>query len=128
MKRVFLPCLLAAFAARSIPAQGGTKEEIQRLQSDVLALQNQVRLLEKNVTEGMNGLKTLTSQITEQLGKSNQILAQIPSTLEKQASGAKSTNDILLQEVRSLGAKIDDAGTRISALAQQISEMKTQAK
>ncbi len=128
MKRVFLPCLLVAFAARSIPAQGGTKEEIQRLQSDVLALQNQVRLLEKNDTEGMNGLKTLTSQITEQLGKSNQILAQIPSTLEKQASGAKSTNDILLQEVRSLGAKIDDAGTRISALAQQISEMKTQAK
>jgi len=128
MKRVFLPCLLVAFAARSIPAQGGTKEEIQRLQSDVLALQNQVRLLEKNVTEGMNRLKTVAGQITDQVGKSNQILAQIPSTLEKQASGAKSTNDILLQEVRSLGAKIDDAGTRISALAQQISETKTQAK
>ena len=45
MKRVILPCVLAVLAARSIPAQGGTKEEIQRLQSDVLALQNQMRLL-----------------------------------------------------------------------------------
>ncbi|PYV06531.1 MAG: tol-pal system protein YbgF [Acidobacteria bacterium] len=128
MKRVILPCVLAVLAARSIPAQGGTKEEIQRLQSDVLALQNQMRLLDKNVTEGMNSLKTLASQLTDQVGKSNQILSQMSSTLEKQASGAKFTNESLLQEVRNLGAKIDDAGTRISALAQQISEMKTQAK
>ena len=45
MKRVILPCVLAVLAARSIPAQGGTKEEIQRLQSDVLALQNQESLV-----------------------------------------------------------------------------------
>ncbi len=128
MKQIASLCLVWILAGGVTPAQGGTKEEIQRLQSDVLALQNQIRVLDKNFTDQMQSLKTLVGQLNDQVGKSNTILSQISSTLEGQASSGRSTNQSLLQEIRNLGAKVDDTGTRISALAQQISEMKTQAK
>jgi len=128
MKQILCFCLIGILAGAVAPAQAGTKEEIQRLQSDVLALQNQIRVLDKNFTDQMQSLKSMFGQLNDQVGKSNTILSQISSTLEGQASSVKSTNQGILQEIRNLGVKMDDTGTRVSALAQQISEIKTQAK
>src|SRR5262249_7882037 len=108
-------------------AQGGTKEELVRLQTDVLALTNQIRLLEKTVSEQTEGLKGLVGQLNDQMGKSNALLGKISTLLESQAASDRSSNQRLLQEVRSLNQKIDDTGTRISALANQVSELKVQS-
>src|SRR5437867_11501358 len=128
MKQLVCFCVICILAGAATPAPAGTKEEIQRLSSDVLALQNQLRVLDKNFADQMQSMKSLVGQLNDQVGKSNTILSQISSALEGQAAGSKSTSQALLQEIRNLSVKIDDAGTRVSALAQQISEMRTQAK
>jgi tol-pal system protein YbgF len=110
------------------PVRGGTKEELARLQSDVLALQSQIRMLEKGFTEQNQSLKSLIGQLNDQVGKSNAVLERISTTLDKQAAGDRASSQTLLQEVRSLGSKIEDTGAQISALARQVSEMKIESK
>jgi len=109
-------------------ASAGTKEEIMRLQADVLALKNQISMLEKTITERTEGLKSLVVQLNDQVGKSSLVLGRISTTLETQSSGDNSTQQALLQEVKNLSGKMDDANTRISALAQQIADLKVQSK
>jgi tol-pal system protein YbgF len=128
MKRIACLLLLGVVLGASPSAQGGTKEELVRLQTDVLALTNQIRLLEKTVSEQTEGLKGLVGQLNDQMGKSNALLGKISNLLETRTASDRSSNQSLLQEVRSLNQKIDDAGTRISALAQQISELKVQSQ
>jgi tol-pal system protein YbgF len=99
-----------------------------RLQNDVLALQNQIREFDKTFNERTEGLKSLVVQLNDQVAKSNLLLSKVEATLESQASGVRSNDQAMLQEIRNLSGKIDDAATRISALAQQISELKVQSK
>jgi tol-pal system protein YbgF len=115
--------LLAATSARA-----GTKEELMRLQNDVQALQKQMREVEKTFSENSDGLKSLVVQLNDQVAKSNLILNKISAALENQTSGANSSQQAILQEIRNLSGKLDDTATRISALAQQISELKVQSK
>jgi tol-pal system protein YbgF len=128
MKRITCCFLLGVVLGASPSAQGGTKEELVRLQTDVIALTNQIRLLEKTVSEQTEGLKGLVGQLNDQMGKSNALLGKISNLLETQAANDRSSTQSLLQEVRSLNQKIDDTGTRISALAQQVTELKVQSK
>jgi peptidoglycan hydrolase CwlO-like protein len=72
-------------------AKAGTKEELVRLQNDVIALQNQIRESEKNLNERIDGLKSLVVQLNDQVAKSNLILGDIKTSLESQASGVRSS-------------------------------------
>jgi tol-pal system protein YbgF len=109
-------------------AQAGVKEELVRLQADVLALKNQISLLEKTFTERTDGIRSLVVQLNDQVGKSSLALGRISNLLETQSSGDSATQQTLLQEIKNLSGKMDDANTRISALALQIAEMKVQTK
>jgi len=109
-------------------ARAGTKEEIMRLQSDVLELKDQIRDFEKRYDERTDGLKSLVVQLNDQVAKSNLILDRVSKALENQASGSRATDQSLLQEIRTLSSKMDEAETRISALAQQVADLKVQAK
>jgi tol-pal system protein YbgF len=122
--------LLLAIAILAFPwtARAGVKEELMRLQSDVLAMQNQIRLLEKTFKEQTDGLRTLLAQLNDQAGQTNQILAKVSTVLENQSAGDKSTSQSFLQELKGISAKVDDTSTRLSVLAQQVAEMKVQAK
>ncbi len=128
MKRTIYFCVIIVLLATSSTAFGGTKEEILRLQSDVQAMQNQIRMLEKTLKEQTDGLRSLVVQLNDQMGKTNLILTKVVSTLDSQAVGDKSGNQTLLQEIRGLASKIDDSNTRLSALAQQIQDLKVQSK
>ncbi len=119
---------LVVFACAQLTAWAGTKEELMRLQSDVLALQNQMREFEKSFTEKMDGLKSLVEQLNDEVANSGIALKQVAAILEKQSSGVQSSDQKVLQEIRALATKIDDSATRISALAQQVSELKVQYK
>ena len=112
----------------SCQAFGGTKEEIMRLQNDVLALQNQLRMLDKTLREQTDGLRSLLGQLNDQAGKTNLLLTKLTATVESQSTGDKSGSEALLQEIRKVSAKVDDASTRISALAQQVADLKVQSK
>jgi TolA-binding protein len=129
MRRKIFFCVLLIFLLSALStAAAGTKEEILRLQSDVLQLQNQIRDFEKAFNEKTDGLKSLVIQLNDQVAKSNLYLEKVSRTLETQASGTQAVDQSMLQEIRALSGKIDDMGTRISALAQQIADLKVQSK
>jgi tol-pal system protein YbgF len=128
MRRLSCFPLLIMITVLMSPAWAGTKEELARLQSDVLALQNQMRLLEKTFREQTDNLKSLVVQLNDQVGQSNVILKKVSAVIENQAAGDKTASQTLLQEIRNLSAKVDDSATRISALAQQVADMKVQTK
>jgi tol-pal system protein YbgF len=109
-------------------AQAGVKEELVRLQADVLALQNQMRLLEKNFTERTDAIRSLVVQLNDQVGKTSLVLGKISTSLETQSTGDQAAVQSVLKEVKDLAGKMDDANMRISALAQQVADMKIQAK
>ena len=106
----------------------GTKEDLMRLQNDVLGLQNQMRDIQKTFDEKTDGLKSLVVQLNDQVAKSNLVLDRVLKALENQSSDKQSNTQAMLQEIRALSAKIDDMGTRISALAQQVADLKVQSK
>jgi len=121
--------ILAALLLLNVPAAvGGTKEELVRLQNDVLALQNQLRLFEKTFTEQIQGLRSLVVQLNDQVGTSSQMLGKVATALEGRSTGEKADTQAILQELRSLKGRVDDSTTRIAALAEQISELKVQSK
>ena len=119
-------CLFIAFGFTQLTARAGTKEEIMRLQSDVLTMQNQIREFEKSFNEKLDGMKSLVVQLNDEAASSGVTLKRIASVLETQASGNRSSDQAVLQEIRALAIKIDDSATRISALAQQVNELKVQ--
>lgn len=128
MKHTFYLCLLSMLLVASNSAEGGTKEELVRLQSDVLALQNQIRSLEQTFSDQTQGLKSLVVQLNDQTGRMNLLLERVSSLLETQAEGGKSGDETVLQEMAKISVKLDDTTTRMSALAQQISDLKIQTK
>jgi tol-pal system protein YbgF len=120
--------ILISLMIASPVLQAGTKEEVVRLQSDVIALRDQIREIEKTFSEKTDGLKSLVVQLNDQVAKSNLLLDRVSKMLENQTSGVQSSNEQLRQEVRALTGKIDDFATSVSALAQQMSELKVQSK
>lgn len=124
-------------------AYAGTKEELMRLQKDVQDLRKQLRELDENFDKNFNqridGLKSLIAQLNDQVATSNVLLGKMSSSIssleksqENQNAAVVAANDKTLQEIRKLSGKIDekigDMNTRISALAQQLNEMKVQSK
>jgi tol-pal system protein YbgF len=128
MKGKSILCLMILFLSVAPLAQAGTKEEIMRLQSDVLALKDQFREFEKAMNDKTDGLKSLIVQLNDQVAKSTLILDRIQRAIENQNSGTRSNDEALLQEIRNLSGKADDTSTRLSALAQQILDLKVQTK
>jgi tol-pal system protein YbgF len=128
MKRTILFCLLIALMSAGPSARAGTKEDLMRLSADVLALQNQLRELDKAYSEKIEGLRSLVVQLNDQVAKTNMLVNKVSAALDNQASGGRSNDQALLQEIRAISTKMDDSATRISALAQQIVDLKVQAK
>jgi tol-pal system protein YbgF len=128
MKYLSSVCLLSVLLAATPAAEAGTKEELVRLQTDVLALQNQIRELEKSFSDQTQGLRSLVVQLTDQTGKMNLLLEKISVSLDARVEGNSSEDQAVLQEIRNISAKLDDTTTRMSALAQSISDLKVQTK
>lgn len=127
MKRIGYLFIITLLGVAST-AQAGVKEELVRLQADVLALQNQMRQLEKSFTERTDAIRSLVVQLNDQVGKTSLTLGKISTSLEAQSSGDMAAMQSVLKEVKDLAGKMDDANMRISALAQQIVDMKVQTK
>jgi tol-pal system protein YbgF len=127
MKRVIIFCLLLAGFTALPSASAGTKEDLMRLQKDVQTLRDQIQEIDKSFNEKMDGIKSLVVQLNDQVAKSNLILEKIPALLESQNANAHSADDVLLKELSKVSTKLNDLNdlsTRISAMAQQLNELK----
>ena len=72
MKQVgFISGFFYFFLCFSFSGLAGTKEEIIRLQSDILQLQNQIRLVKKGADESNAILKSLLEQLNDQIATTN---------------------------------------------------------
>ncbi|NWG12212.1 MAG: tol-pal system protein YbgF [Acidobacteria bacterium] len=123
-----LSILAALIVSVASTATAGTKEELVRLQNDVLTLQNQMRLFEKTFNEQIQGLRSLVVQLNDQVGTSSQVLGKVAASLETRSEDSRSDSQVILQEIRDLRLKVDDTATGVAALARQISELKIQSK
>ena len=128
MYRFWILLLALIFSAST--AAAGTKEELIRLQSDVLQLSNQLQALQKGSTENDAILKTLLEQLSDRVAslKSsidvlNQNLGQnLTQMVQTSRADSKGVADQLSQAVQSLSLKIDDTNTRIATLSQKFEE------
>ncbi len=127
-KAIFSLLIFVVLALASPMTKAGTKEDLMRLQNDVLQLQNQMRDFQKTFDEKTDGLKSLVVQLNDQVAKSNLFLDRVLKAIENQASDKQYSAQTMLQEIRTLSGKIDDLGTRISALTQQVADLKVQSK
>lgn len=116
------------------PAAAGTKEELIRLQTDVLQLTSQLQLLQKSITESNAIMKTLLEQLNDRvaglkvsLDGLNQSLNQnLGQTLSQMAQASRADNKLLTdqitQSVQGLSLKLDDTNGRVATLSQRLEE------
>jgi tol-pal system protein YbgF len=98
----------------------GTEEEIQRLQSDVLQLQNQIRLLQKSLDDNSAILKSLLEQVNDQIATANVHMESLAEVIQAQKVGQEDSFAKVRQEIQGLSIKWDDTNTRIAAVQQKL--------
>ena len=107
-------------------ASAGTKEELIRLQSDVLQLQNQIRLLQKNFDKTGGVLQSLLEQLNDQIGQSNVKMVGLAEALTAQKADVGDAIVQFRQEIQSLQIKWDDTNTRIASVQHKLDENQLQ--
>ncbi|MFQ5740732.1 MAG: tol-pal system protein YbgF [Acidobacteriota bacterium] len=100
----------------------GTKEELIRLQSDVLQLQNQVRLLQKSFDDQNGTMRSLLEQLNDQTAKTNRVLEEMVKVLRDEKADFRKTVSDLHQEIQGLSVKLDDTNNRLASLHQKVEE------
>jgi tol-pal system protein YbgF len=109
----------------------GTKEEIVRLQSDVLQLQNQIRLLEKMLTENNGTIVSLLEQLNDQSAESKVQFDQLISGMAVTRTSATSVEETLNQmrdEIQLLSTKLDETNGRVAALHRKLEDNQMQVQ
>jgi tol-pal system protein YbgF len=101
-------------------AQAGTKEEYIRLQSDIVDVQNQIRLLQKSVDENGAVTKTLLTQILDLMTRTNRLAEDLKTVQSDRARANDENVEDLVNEIRSLAAKVDDQNLKIAALTKKL--------
>ena len=117
-----VPALLALVPCLTVVAWGGTKEEIIRLQSDVLQLQDQVRLLQKAIDENGGIMKSLLEQLNDQVATSNVAFQRVESALRGQKSSVEDSAEQVRKSVQDLSVKLDYTNNRIASLHKKVEE------
>ncbi len=104
----------------------GTKEEIIRLQSDVLQLQSQIRVVQKSVDEHNSVLRSLLEQLNDQIATANVRMGTLAQTIQGQNADLNDSVGKLRQEIQNLNIKWDDTNTRIASVQQELRENQLQ--
>lgn len=118
MKRIAL--LLVSLILTAAPAFAGTKEDMLRLQNDLVDVQNQVRSLQKSIDENGAISKTLLNQIIDQLSRTTRMVEDVKGTVDSQAKSGNDNVEDVLNEIRTLSAKVEDLSTRLSTLSRKV--------
>jgi tol-pal system protein YbgF len=121
MKKIRFAVLLVLIAVPSW-TYAGTKEEIVRLQSDVLQLQEQIRLLQKSTDDNGSVIRSLLEQLNDQIARNNLAMDNLALGLNAQKTDVGTAMTQVKQEIQKLSVKLDDTNNRIAGLYQRIEE------
>ncbi|MEJ2077602.1 MAG: tol-pal system protein YbgF [Acidobacteriota bacterium] len=119
------------FLLTTAPAMAGTKEEIVRLQSDVLQLQDQIRLLQKTIDEKNGSIVSLLEQLNDQSAEGKVALNDLRQGLtadRTQAAAVVKALDSLRNEVQLLSTKLDETNNRVAALGRKMEDTQVQVQ
>jgi len=124
--------LLTLFLPLSLSlAFGGTKEEIVRLQSDVLQLQNQIRMLQKTVDEKEGMILSLLEQVNDQVAKGNlafdDMLAAVNGA-KAQTSSLEQSIGAVVDQLELLSTKLDETNSRVASLHRKLEDNQMQVQ
>jgi tol-pal system protein YbgF len=128
IKRVVNLVLVAAVLGLFPGLYAGTKEEIIRLQKDVLSLQAQIRELQRATDENSTAFKTQLEQLAALALKTASLLQGIRDSVEASQSAQKAAISDLTTELKSLNARLDETHNRIGTLAEQYAETRMQVE
>lgn len=103
-------------------SMGGTKEEIIRLQSDVLQLSNQIRMLQKSTDETGSVFKSLLEQLNDQVAQMNLVTEDLHRTMQDQKGDIHNLVTTLRTEIQNLSVKLDGTNNRLAALQKKQEE------
>ena len=115
---VLVPVSLGVFAF----SMGGTKEEIIRLQSDVLQLSNQIRMLQKSTDETGSVFKSLLEQLNDQVAQMNMVTEDLHRTMQDQKGDIHNLVTTLRTEIQDLSVKLDGTNNQLAALQKKQEE------
>jgi len=103
-------------------AWAGTKEEIIRLQKDVLQLQNQIRLLQKSNDDNGGVILSLLEQLNDQIARTNLQMESLSEALQEQKVVQGTVVEELRKDLQTLSVKWDDTNSRIASLQGSLQE------
>lgn len=119
MKKAILTLIVVTGFALSVPA---ASQELVRIQADLLNLQNAVRMLQKSVDENAGAAKTLYGQMTDYLNKISRVVEETRSAQAEQLKSGSDNIEDVLNEIRTLGAKIEDLELKVASLYKKVDE------
>lgn len=112
-------------------AFGGTKEEIVRLQSDVLQLQNQIRMLQKTVDEKEGMILSLLEQVNDQVAQGgvafDDMLAAVNGA-KAQTSSVQESIQTLASQLELINTKLDETNSRVASLHRKLEDNQMQVQ
>jgi len=111
--------------------QAGTKEEIIRLQSDILQLQEQIRVLQKSLDEKNGMVISLLEQLNDQSAAGKASVEGIRPAVEANRTAIEAVGQSvtgLHDEFQVLSAKLDETNNRVAALYRKMEENQVQVQ
>lgn len=117
--------ILLAAAGASI---GGTKEEVRRLQQDVLALGNLIRSMQESQATSYGQMISLLEQLNDQAAQGNAASASLTQALRDRSGDTEKLAQEFREGFRKLTLQLDNTDSRIAALQKRLeeAEMKTE--
>lgn len=109
-------------------AAAGTKEEIVRLQQDVLQLQQLIRQMQESQDQVNGVLKSLLEQLNDQSATTTTALNALADSLRGRNQGQEQVVTELRDAIQQLGVKLDDTNSRIAALQSKVEERQMRAE
>ena len=121
-------CLSACFVLMAVVPLYPQNKDIQRLQLDVITLQQQAKQLQSTVDANESAIKTLVEKLTDQVATG---LQKTNGTLDEQKSDVRTIVTTLTALTRTLSDLQEELSTvkaQIASLSQQMTAMKTTAE
>jgi tol-pal system protein YbgF len=117
--------LLAGLSLMSVPAWGVSKEIVQ-LQTQVQALQDQMRQMQQSFDERMGIMRNLVEQSTDNLNKVAASISTLQTSLQKQQAESSGHIETLSGQIQALNDSIDELKVRLTKLSKQLEDMQSQ--
>ncbi|HSR53318.1 MAG TPA: tetratricopeptide repeat protein [Acidobacteriota bacterium] len=127
MKKLFTVAAIGLLLASSLA--GGTKEELQRLQNDILQLQSLIRTLVDNQERTQGSSQDLLEQLNDRTAQVEASIKSMAQAMRNRAQQQEQQSAEWREAFQRLVVKIDDTNNRIAALQQKLdeSQMKIQS-